>query len=204
MEKRPCTKCGKIVERYPSRMPDGDVYCSRTCLKGKNKQEKPCAKCGDIVKRYPSQMPDGDVYCSNSCAKKGWTPVNKTENYVKCQICNKDIRERPSEKRVVCSRECYAKYSSECMSGRNNHNWKEQTHFHTDYLGYERAVSTKNESIKIHRLASVAWFGFDNTVNKHIHHKNNIPWDNREENLIPMKPSEHISLHRSENSVLSK
>jgi len=49
--------------------------------------------------------------------------------------------------------------------------------------------------VRIHRLAAVAWYGFDEVVGKDVHHKNNIPWDNREENLEPMTPSEHMEHH---------
>lgn len=203
MVQKPCSNCGDIVERPPSRMPDGnDVYCSRDCMKGKNYVQKPCSTCGKTVERYPSQMSDGDVYCSRSCINKGRTPHNKTEIYVECQICGKEIRERPCENRVACSQECYAEYSSEVMSGRYNHNWKEYAPFHTDFLGYERCVAV-DEVVKIHRLAAVAWFGFDAVVNKDVHHENNIPWDNREENLIPMDKSEHMRLHENWKHTLT-
>lgn len=62
----------------------------------------------------------------------------------------------------------------------------------TDKQGYERWSS----GLSVHRLAAIAWFGIDNVLGKHIHHKNGIPWDNRRENLEPLSPSEHAREHR--------
>jgi hypothetical protein len=49
----------------------------------------------------------------------------------------------------------------------------------------------------VHRLAAVAWFGWDAVVDKAVHHKNNVPWDNREENLEPMTFSDHMMHHEN-------
>lgn len=62
-------------------------------------------------------------------------------------------------------------------------------YFNRDYTYYE---------VRIHRLAAVAWFGYDAVVGNDIHHKNGIPWDNREGNLQPLSPSEHKALHADE------
>lgn len=53
----------------------------------------------------------------------------------------------------------------------------------------------KVEVVRVHRLLAVAEYGYDAVVDKHIHHKNEIPWDNRPENITPMENSEHIGLH---------
>lgn len=51
--------------------------------------------------------------------------------------------------------------------------------------------------VSVHRLAAVAWFGLDAVEGRVIHHKNNIPFDNREENLEPMEWGEHMSHHEN-------
>jgi transposase len=63
--------------------------------------------------------------------------------------------------------------------------------FKTDHQGYERWGCGES----IHRLAAVAWFGLESVEGKQIHHKNGVPWDNREENLMPLSPSEHSKQH---------
>lgn len=77
--------------------------------------------------------------------------------------------------------------------------------YRTDYEGYETwrwqyrdcTGCKKENAVRVHRLAAVAWFGYeavagDNTV---VHHKNGIPWDNQESNLVPMGRVEHSCLH---------
>lgn len=75
-----------------------------------------------------------------------------------------------------------------------------------DIDGYEIiSHDYKNEShrVCIHRLAAVAWFGFDEVANNHVHHGvgpegSTTPWDNREENIAPLTPEEHKKHHASE------
>lgn len=70
-------------------------------------------------------------------------------------------------------------------------------HFNTDdgYEKWRHEIDDTQHSIRVHRLAAVAWFGIDKIKENDIHHKNNIPFDNRQDNLQPMSPSEHGSLH---------
>jgi len=70
--------------------------------------------------------------------------------------------------------------------------------FRTAGRGYERVRTRYNRSqqtVAIHRLAAVAWFGLESVKDNHIHHKNNIPWDNRQVNLQPIDPTEHRRMH---------
>lgn len=71
--------------------------------------------------------------------------------------------------------------------------------FRTHDRGYEYWRGTfKGEDegrVAIHRLASVAWYGFDAVKDNVVHHENNIPWDNREDNLSVMATSEHATHH---------
>lgn len=64
--------------------------------------------------------------------------------------------------------------------------------------GYEKwrqREGDKQWSVYVHRLAAVAWFGWDSVVDREIHHKNDIKWDNREDNFEPLTPHEHRKLH---------
>lgn len=164
------------------------------------KERRPCSRCGETVERYPSQMPDGDVFCSRSCSAKGREPANKSENVRECAECGDTFHSPPSAERVVCSRECYHERSARLMSGRENHNWMERAGFvHADFHGYERAVCAgSDEAVKIHRLAAVAWFGYEAVVENDIHHTTRVPWDNREDSLEPLSKSDHAALHAAE------
>lgn len=46
-----------------------------------------------------------------------------------------------------------------------------------------------------HRLQMVAEHGFEELIGKVVHHKNEIPWDNRPDNLELLSPSEHAMVH---------
>jgi hypothetical protein len=70
--------------------------------------------------------------------------------------------------------------------------------YETVPAGYER-WHHKHECqpyyCSVHRLAAVAWFGYEAVTDRHVHHENGIPWDNREENLRVLTPSEHAAEH---------
>ena len=81
---------------------------------------------------------------------------------------------------------------------RNHGRWSEEAtaFYHQD--GYE-VVSSNSQNVRIHRLAYVAWHGLD-ALKEHIHHQNEIPWDNRIENLEAMTRADHSSHHASQRA----
>lgn len=79
---------------------------------------------------------------------------------------------------------------------------RERCTFRTTHDGYEIASSQidgQTRKVFIHRLIMVANCGFEALENRHVHHKNGIPWDNRPENLTALTPSEHQAIHIREN-----
>jgi hypothetical protein len=54
------------------------------------------------------------------------------------------------------------------------------------------------DGMLVHRLAAVAWFGYDEVAENKVHHQNGVKWDNREENLAVMSDSDHKSHHANE------
>jgi len=83
----------------------------------------------------------------------------------------------PSTNEYVTGRAKYNSVSSGYFTGSN------------DYM-YFRGVRN-SDYVPIHRLVAVAEYGFDAVVDKEIHHKNGMPWDNRPENLEPLSKEEH-------------
>lgn len=70
--------------------------------------------------------------------------------------------------------------------------------YRTDEAGYERWRHNTNDTkyaVSVHRLACVAWFGFDAVKGKDVHHENRISWDNRQANLALLTPEEHQDEH---------
>lgn len=70
--------------------------------------------------------------------------------------------------------------------------------FYTDRDGYEQwaTVACGEQKItSVHRLLAVAEYGFDAVVGQDVHHENEVPWDNRPENISLMDPGDHIRHH---------
>jgi len=73
-------------------------------------------------------------------------------------------------------------------------------YFRTTTQGYEEISFNGpegRERVKIHRLIAVAEYGLDKVVDKDIHHKSNIGWDNRPKNIVPLTHSEHSKITNS-------
>lgn len=81
--------------------------------------------------------------------------------------------------------------------GSKLHRLKQPPH-HRWHNGYEQVVTGLNgeqEGIQIHRLVAIAEYGYDAVCGNVVHHRNGVKWDNRPENLEPMKKEDHVKLH---------
>ena len=65
-------------------------------------------------------------------------------------------------------------------------------------------VKSENDIAQMHRLTAVAKYGFDAVCGMQVHHKNDVPWDNRPENLELMTLADHTAHHSSKVSWLEK
>jgi len=50
-------------------------------------------------------------------------------------------------------------------------------------------------SVYVHRLLAVSEYGADAVAGMHVHHKNEIPWDNRPENIELLTRGQHSEKH---------
>jgi len=78
------------------------------------------------------------------------------------------------------------------------HKLYEPVYHRTTANGYEKwqiGIGGDKHDVPVHRLVAVAEYGYDEVVDKVVHHKNHIPWDNRHENLELMSASEHSRYH---------
>lgn len=76
--------------------------------------------------------------------------------------------------------------------------WEKPPSMRTNNRGYECVRTTVNNEIKfvyVHRLCALAWYGWENVVDKDVHHKKEIPWLNMEGEIEPLSHSEHRSIH---------
>lgn len=80
---------------------------------------------------------------------------------------------------------------------------RKTVNFRVDEKGYEvwtPTVGTQTPDIPVHQLLAVAEYGLESLKEKDVHHKNNIRWDNRPDNIELLDPSTHISLHAKERN----
>ena len=86
-------------------------------------------------------------------------------------------------------------------SGWDSPRMKPYARFQTTPGGYEEWVDNyenERDVLRVHRLLAVLKFGFDAVKQEMIvHHKNNIAWDNRIENLELMTRAEHSKHHQT-------
>jgi hypothetical protein len=60
----------------------------------------------------------------------------------------------------------------------------------TERVGNDRVT----RAVYVHRLLAVAEYGFDAVVDNDVHHENNIPWDNRPDNIRPVDKADHARI----------
>lgn len=83
----------------------------------------------------------------------------------------------------------------------DKHTLSQNTLWERGYEVWNVRQDGKYYTIPVHRLVAVAEFGLEAIENMHIHHKNECPFDNRPENLVPMTPSEHSKHHNSKREI---
>ena len=122
------------------------------------------------------------------------------EYYLERKMSMYDIADR-----FGCSQNTISKYCRdfdiETRGGDGRPRKKKVSYFTA--TEWENAYEVWNESIyreqvKVHRLIAVAEHGVDAVADKHVHHKNGIPWDNRPDNLEVLSLSDHMSLHHEQ------
>lgn len=66
--------------------------------------------------------------------------------------------------------------------------------FGTTKEGYEKWKSN-GEEFSVHRLLAIAEYGADAVAGKHVHHRNELKWDNRPSNIELRDPGDHVRHH---------
>ena len=83
----------------------------------------------------------------------------------------------------------------------------EQPCFRTDDNGYELVETWLGEDLSkvlLHRLLAVHKYGYDEVCGKVVHHKNDVPWDNRPDNIELMTAAEHATHHHHSDGAVGE
>jgi len=63
------------------------------------------------------------------------------------------------------------------------------------YECWKHNMTEGTKKVWLHRLLAVSEYGYDEVCRNDVHHKNEITWDNRPENIELMEHAEHRSHH---------
>lgn len=85
--------------------------------------------------------------------------------------------------------------------GLEQYHRKEKVQYTYHDQGYrvwiEHYGEDRGKVVYVHRLLAMSEYGFEAVKDKHIHHENGIPWDNRPDNIEPLTPKQHMQKHKS-------
>lgn len=131
-----------------------------------------------------------------------------TEDFLREEYIQKQQSPRAIADKVGCSKNKIDRRLSEHDIPRRSRseaarvrNSREPASFRINEDGYVESrtwFDGERYSILIHRLAAVAWFGYDEVAGNVVHHRNGMKRDNREDNFEVMSLQEHSRMHALE------
>lgn len=144
--------------------------------------------------------------CDESVEKDAQTPRYKDTELLRRLYLDERLSTNTIAERLDCAPNTVRKYLKEdgvelrSISDANQikHGTDDRVPLRTRADGYVRWAHKNDDGnpqhIYVHRLLAVAEFGFDAVADSDVHHKNDIKWDNRPDNLEPMTHGEHSTV----------
>jgi hypothetical protein len=157
-------------------------FCSRKCFcaNAPDLSEKECSQCGDLFKPIRSAHTEDGV--SKHCSRECYVESQKTGEQRNCLHCGVSFYTNPSHDNVCCSLECKSKY----FSGSTAHAWRGGK-FVSESTGHKFVALERPDRvgkyIAEHRMVAIKKIGRLLERHEMVIHLNNIPDDNRPENL---------------------
>jgi len=140
-----CSLCGKeksIPLCHYERNTTGNFLCSRTCQSKWRckKVDTVCANChSSIVAYYFRFKRFENLFCDAKCQGE----FSRKRTKVNCSYCGDELEIRPSNTytKKFCNRDCYGKWRSENLRGKNNPRYTRKIFVSCNYCGKKKRVS---------------------------------------------------------------
>jgi hypothetical protein len=184
-----CKECGKIFIEYLCK---GKMFCGFVCsntfknrIRSQNapRQKICCGFCGKnyLILQGHFDSKRGYKFCSIKCRN-----LIKRRKEKNCIYCKKEFYPN-NNNQIFCGNRCSA-LKKNLDLGRNKKRWMEN--------GYWVLYIRNEKPIKEHIKIMQDFLGRKLEKCEVVHHINQIPTDNRLENLQVMTRSDHTKLHR--------
>lgn len=113
-----------------------------------------------------------------------------TQTQIRISMDNFGMKRRSASEALSGKRQKKAQYKHPCWGHERYPCWSASN-----------GGDTSPEKFYVHRLLAIAEYGTEAVVEKDVHHKNGVPWDNRPENIELIDPSAHGVLHHIDRSI---
>lgn len=180
--------------------------CSDECARASRRKPKvkiTCVQCSTVVLAFPSEAKAGRRFCSRKCATEWTSGPNhhawKPDRFGTCTHCGSSFEADKPWKRVkkFCSYPC-------CVAYRIKNGGPSTVPVGTKSSGKDGYIVVKVENgdwIPEHRIVAEQKIGRKLEKGEVVHHINNVPTDNRPENLLVMSDVAHRKLHHELGAI---
>lgn len=190
-----CEECGKIFKAKKDHGADRR-FCSRACFcaNSADLSEKECPNCGVMFKPKRSTHTEhrASIYCSHKCRGEA-TRIGEEKD---CLNCGKPFYITPSQSYGCCSSTC----RNEHYRGALAPTWK-GGQFITEATGHKFVAFERPDRVgkyvAEHRMVAMKVIGRLLEKWEYVIHINNVPDDNRPENLYICGTNSHYSRIRN-------
>jgi uncharacterized C2H2 Zn-finger protein len=191
-----CEECNVVFKNTKDHGADRR-FCSRVCFRAKATRdliEKECAQCGDVFKPNRSEHTDDKI--NKFCSKKCYGDAQKSGEERACLNCSNLFYTNLSHNNVCCSIKC----KSEHFRGALAPAWK-NGQFVTEATGHKFVAFERPDRVSKyvaeHRMVVMREIGRLLERWEYVIHINNVPDDNRPENLYVCGTNSQFSKMRN-------
>lgn len=191
-----CEECGTKFIQTKDHGADRR-FCSRKCFRAKaaiDLVERECAYCGDIFKPNRSDHTEDGI--NKFCSKKCYAESQKNGEEIPCLNCGKIFYTNPSHSNSCCSMKCKSEY----YRGNLAPAWKGGK-FVTEATGHKFVALERPDRVgkyvAEHRMVVMQTIGRLLSRDEFVIHINNVPDDNRPENLYVCESNSHFGKIRN-------